>query len=296
MSLAGWPSRSAWWWMPRSWWWRTSRRHLAERRQDGGAAGDRGRGHGRGGAAGHLLGADHRAGASCRSSRCRDRRQDVPSAGAHHVVRAAGVDRGGADDRTGALGVVLGAAARAGVPVRPAFPRRLPAPPRTGHGPAEDDPAASRWWFWSSRAGLLPYLGTEFIPTLDEGAIAINVGAAAQRLAGRFGGGGTGGRTAGAGALPGGATVVTKTGRAEISEDPMGPEQSDFFIMLKPRKGEWGTGRNKARTRGGAERRDLRHSRPAALVLAADCAARERADLGGKSDLAVKIFGPDLES
>jgi cobalt-zinc-cadmium resistance protein CzcA len=38
--------------------------------------------------------------------------------------------------------------------------------------------------------------------------------------------------------------VVSKTGRAEISEDPMGPEQSDVFIMLKPRA-EWGTGRDR---------------------------------------------------
>ena len=28
-------------------------------------------------------------------------------------------------------------------------------------------------------------------------------------------------------------TVVSKTGRAEISEDPMGPEQTDVFVMLK---------------------------------------------------------------
>ncbi len=31
-------------------------------------------------------------------------------------------------------------------------------------------------------------------------------------------------------------TMVTKTGRAEIAEDPMGPEQNDIFIMLNPLK------------------------------------------------------------
>jgi cobalt-zinc-cadmium resistance protein CzcA len=40
-------------------------------------------------------------------------------------------------------------------------------------------------------------------------------------------------------------TVVSHTGRAEISTDPMGFELADVFIMLKPRD-EWRTGRSKA--------------------------------------------------
>jgi cobalt-zinc-cadmium resistance protein CzcA len=91
---------------------------------------------------------------------------------------------------------------------------------------------------------LLPFMGTEFMPPLDEGSIAVNV----VRLPNA--------------SLDGSVkvasfmekrlrkfsevdTVVSKTGRAEISEDPMGPEQTDVFIMLKPRK-QWGTGRDKA--------------------------------------------------
>ncbi|TFG89311.1 MAG: efflux RND transporter permease subunit, partial [Gemmatimonadales bacterium] len=73
---------------------------------------------------------------------------------------------------------------------------------------------------------VLPKVGTEFLPALDEGALAINVvrlptasaeGSAAQsteiekRLLAKF---------------PEITTVVSKTGRAEISEDPMGPEQT----------------------------------------------------------------------
>ncbi|MHC4200599.1 MAG: efflux RND transporter permease subunit, partial [Planctomycetota bacterium] len=90
---------------------------------------------------------------------------------------------------------------------------------------------------------LVPLLGTEFIPQLDEGAIAVNavrlpsaslegsvqVATFVERRLAQF---------------PEVETVVTKTGRAEISEDPMGPEQSDFFIMLHPRS-EWTTGRTK---------------------------------------------------
>src|SRR5512138_32912 len=93
-------------------------------------------------------------------------------------------------------------------------------------------------------AALVPLVGTEFMPPLDEGSIAVNVvrlpnaslaGSVSvstymeQRLR----------------AFPEVATVVSKTGRAEISEDPMGPEQTDVFVMLRPRRA-WKTGRTKA--------------------------------------------------
>ncbi len=83
-------------------------------------------------------------------------------------------------------------------------------------------------------AFLLPGIGTEFLPQLNEGALAINVvrlptasikGSVLQateiekRLLDKF---------------PEIETVVTKTGRAEIAEDPMGPEQNDVFVMFKP--------------------------------------------------------------
>ncbi|HSH12690.1 MAG TPA: efflux RND transporter permease subunit, partial [Desulfurivibrionaceae bacterium] len=87
-------------------------------------------------------------------------------------------------------------------------------------------------------------IGTEFIPNLDEGAIAINVvrlpnasldgsvnvsGFMERRLRESF---------------PEVTAVISKTGRAEISEDPMGPEQTDLLIMLKDRK-EWTTAKSK---------------------------------------------------
>jgi len=90
---------------------------------------------------------------------------------------------------------------------------------------------------------LTPLIGTEFLPKLEEGAIAINV----VRLpnASLEGSVETGTfmekelRT-----FPEVKTVVTKTGRAEISEDPMGSEQNDVLIMLHP-ESEWTTGRSK---------------------------------------------------
>ncbi len=109
-----------------------------------------------------------------------------------------------------------------------------------------------RWITVAVAAGLMvgafsivPRIGTEFLPPLEEGALAINIvrlptasveGSAIQcteiekRLLAKF---------------PEITTVVSKTGRAEISEDPMGPEQSDLLIMLKP-KDQWPEGVTKA--------------------------------------------------
>ncbi len=141
---------------------------------------------------------------------------------------------------------------------------------------------------------LVPFVGTEFLPPLDEGAIAFNVvrlpsasleGSIAvgtemeRRLLAKF---------------PEVETVVTKTGRAEISEDPMGPEQSDVFIMLRPRN-EWGTGRNK-RELSAAIQEELSEIPGLRFSFSQPIALRVNELISGiKSDLAVKVFGPDLE-
>ncbi|MFH1435516.1 MAG: CusA/CzcA family heavy metal efflux RND transporter, partial [Pseudomonadota bacterium] len=140
---------------------------------------------------------------------------------------------------------------------------------------------------------LASRLGTEFMPALDEGSIAVNV----VRLPSAS----LEGSTAVAGKLereilkiPEVETVVSKTGRAEISEDPMGPEQNDIFIMLKHRK-EW---------RAGVEKKDivelvskiigkvpgLRPSFSQPIVL-----RMNELISGVRSDLAIKIFGDDLD-
>jgi heavy metal efflux system protein len=141
--------------------------------------------------------------------------------------------------------------------------------------------------------GVLPFLGMEFIPTLDEGAIAINVvrlpnasleGSVviAQEIEKRVM------------RFPEVATVVTKTGRAEISEDPMGPEQSDVFIMLKPRR-EWRSGRNRQELVE-AVNTELAAIPGLRLSFSQPIALRVNELISGvKSDLAVKIFGPDLD-
>ena len=140
---------------------------------------------------------------------------------------------------------------------------------------------------------LAPRLGTEFIPYLDEGSIAINVVrlpnaslegsvAVAQEMERRLL------------TFPEVETVVTKTGRAEISEDPMGPEQSDVFITLKPRR-QWKSGRDKQELIAAIER-ELVAIPGIRLSISQPIALRVNELISGvKSDLAVKIFGPDLE-
>jgi cobalt-zinc-cadmium resistance protein CzcA len=144
----------------------------------------------------------------------------------------------------------------------------------------------------AASASLIPLMGTDFMPPLDEGSIAVNV----VRLPNA--------------SLEGSveiaamiekrileysevATVVTKSGRAEISEDPMGPEQSDVFVMLKPKR-EWKSGRSKVELVE-ALSAELATIPGLRAAFSQPIALRVNELISGvKSDLAVKIFGPDL--
>lgn len=147
--------------------------------------------------------------------------------------------------------------------------------------------------FFATTVFSVPYLGSEFLPKLDEGAIAINV----VRLPNA--------------SLEGSIktaqfmekeiltfkevkTVVSKTGRAEISEDPMGPEQTDLLIMLHP-ESQWESHRTKEELVEDIQRKlskipgiRLAFSQPIALRM-------NELISGVKSDLAVKLFGPDID-
>ncbi|MFH1228510.1 MAG: CusA/CzcA family heavy metal efflux RND transporter [Planctomycetota bacterium] len=136
-------------------------------------------------------------------------------------------------------------------------------------------------------------MGTEFIPQLDEGAIAINLvrlpsaslegsKTVAQEIERRIM------------KYPEVKTIVSKTGRAEISEDPMGPDQTDLFIMLKD-KTEWRKGitKNDLITYISGELSQIPGIRPS---FSQPIALRVNELISGvKSDLAVKIFGDDLD-
>jgi cobalt-zinc-cadmium resistance protein CzcA len=146
---------------------------------------------------------------------------------------------------------------------------------------------------FAGTVALTPLIGTEFLPQLEEGAIAIN----AVRLP----------NAALAGSVevatfmekelltfPEVKTVVSKTGRAEVSEDPMGPEQTDLLIMLHP-KSQWTSGRSKPELVAAMQERlgqipglRLSFSQPISLRV-------NELISGVKSDLAIKVFGQDIE-
>ncbi len=141
---------------------------------------------------------------------------------------------------------------------------------------------------------LVPRLGTEFLPPLDEGAIAVNAvrlpsasldaskkqaAVIERKILEEF---------------PEVDTVVSKTGRPEIAEDPMGPEQNDILIMLKP-PSEWREGVTRETMVRDLNRLFLEtpgirpsFSQPISLRV-------NELISGIKSDVAIKIFGDDLE-
>ena len=140
---------------------------------------------------------------------------------------------------------------------------------------------------------MTPMIGTEFLPKLEEGAVAINVvrlpnaslkgsvdvGTYMEKKLLRF---------------PEVKTVITKTGRAEISEDPMGPEQNDVLIMLHPQS-KWTTGRNKQELVD-LMQQELSKIPGIRLSFSQPIALRVNELISGvKSDLAVKIFGKNLD-
>ncbi|KKL86820.1 hypothetical protein LCGC14_1940890, partial [marine sediment metagenome] len=141
---------------------------------------------------------------------------------------------------------------------------------------------------------VLPKIGTEFLPPLNEGAVAINVvrlptasikGSVLQtseiekRLLAKF---------------PEVETVVSKTGRAEIAEDPMGPEQNDIFVMLKPDyESKFGRSREEMVQAIDRELSVFPGIKPA---FSQPIALRVNELISGiKSDVAIKIFGDDIE-
>ena len=142
-------------------------------------------------------------------------------------------------------------------------------------------------------SGFLPFLGMEFIPTLDEGAIAINVVRLAERLPGRFGRDRAGDREAGH-ALPGGRDRghQDRPGGDLRGSDGTGAERRLHHAEAARRT--WKTGRDKQELVE-AINGELSAIPGLRLSFSQPIALRVNELISGvKSDLAVKIFGPDL--
>ncbi|MGV3707802.1 MAG: efflux RND transporter permease subunit [Gemmatimonas sp.] len=144
--------------------------------------------------------------------------------------------------------------------------------------------------------GIVPFLGSEFIPRLDEGSFALQVlrlpsisleesvrqtTQLEQVLLTNF---------------PDEVSdVVAKTGRPEIATDPMGVNISDIFVLLKPMEG-W----KKARTKSELETEMSEQlNKIPGLVYSFSQPIELRVNeliAGVRSDLAIKIYGDDLAS
>jgi cobalt-zinc-cadmium resistance protein CzcA len=140
---------------------------------------------------------------------------------------------------------------------------------------------------------LVPFLGSEFLPSLDEGSITVQsfrlpsvsvtdtvkTSAAVEKVLKSF---------------PEVESVVARAGRAEIASDPMGIDISDIFVSLKPRS-EWTTAKNKdALVDAMRERLEnipgmtFSFSQPIALRV-------DELVSGVKSQIAIKLYGEDME-
>ncbi|MCL4492784.1 MAG: efflux RND transporter permease subunit, partial [Nitrospirae bacterium] len=90
------------------------------------------------------------------------------------------------------------------------------------------------------------------------------------------------------------ATVVSKIGTAEIATDPMGPNISDPIVVLKPKE-QWKTARTKEELVEKI-REELEKIPGIGLNISQPIALRVDELISGvKSQLAIKIFGDDME-
>jgi cobalt-zinc-cadmium resistance protein CzcA len=141
----------------------------------------------------------------------------------------------------------------------------------------------------------LPLLGSEFIPRLDEGSLAIQVQqlpsvsltqsiatvTEVERVVRSF---------------PEVTRVVSKTGRAEVATDPMSIDFSDLYIGLEP-PGEWETASTREELVA-AMSEALEKRVPNATVSFSQPIELRVAELisGVRSDVGIKLFGDDLDT
>lgn len=141
--------------------------------------------------------------------------------------------------------------------------------------------------------GLLPLLGTAFIPEMKEGSVvpginrvpnialdeSIKMEMEAMRLVMQ---------------VPGVKSAVSGVGRGESPADPQGPNESTPIVSLKPRS-EWPEGWTQDDI--AEAMRDKLKSLPGVQIVMAQPIS-DRVDemvTGVRSDIAVKVFGDDLE-
>lgn len=140
-----------------------------------------------------------------------------------------------------------------------------------------------------------PFLGAVFIPSLDEGSIMVMM----YRVPGISITESLHGNQIIESVLrefPEVRTVYSRTGSPEVATDPMAIDQSDVYVLLKPRN-EWPGKRTKDELIAAMQKR-LNDEAPGALYSFSQpiqMRVQELMEGGARSDVAIKLFGDDLE-
>jgi cobalt-zinc-cadmium resistance protein CzcA len=147
---------------------------------------------------------------------------------------------------------------------------------------------------FAASLSVIPFLGAEFIPSLDEGAIALQVWRLpsisleeSNRISTKV-------EQAIRAEFPEVKTVVSRTGRAEIATDPMGVEISDTYLILND-PDTWRFATKEALVE--AIDNTLTKQVPGAIYSYSQPIELRVSELisGVRSDVAIKIFGDDID-
>jgi cobalt-zinc-cadmium resistance protein CzcA len=142
---------------------------------------------------------------------------------------------------------------------------------------------------------IVPFLGAEFIPTLDEGSILVMM----YRVPGISITESLRGNEVIESVLrefPEVEKVFSRTGRPEIATDPMAIDQSDVYVFLKPAS-EWPQKRAKNELIA-AMKKALEEEAPGAaysFLQPIQMRTQELMEAGVRSDIAIKLHGDNLE-
>ena len=140
---------------------------------------------------------------------------------------------------------------------------------------------------------LIPFLGTEFVPELEEGTLNIRVTLApssslktsldvARKLEAQLM------------TFPEVLYASSRVGRAEVGGDPEPVSNVEIFVGLKPQK-EWTTAKDRPALQ---EKMEAKMNLLPGLLITFSQPIATRVDellSGVKAQLAIKLFGPDLE-
>lgn len=136
-------------------------------------------------------------------------------------------------------------------------------------------------------------LGAEFVPRLDEGELSLDIkrlpsisiteaqrlGVQVEQVLARF---------------PEVRSIVTRTGRAEVATDPVGPDETEVMVKLSDKK-DWRTAHDLDGL--GEKIKEAIEAEVPATFISVSQPIEDRINQllsGSRADVVVKVFGPDL--